>query len=195
MNMTFETKPVAMTFEGKSTVFYTTLRDIAATYSLLKREVFDPLNISIPELYEIRIVARHRKTSGRCIANVRANFLRMKTSEGDIRIVPLPNKMKLDQGAMYRLTFNWQYWYRWSDFVVTLAHEMVHLHQAHTRKALDHDLYFRTISYIIEDKLNSNRQRYSVGDRIQSFGRPFQAKINEYRKKKREARIAAMLNR
>jgi hypothetical protein len=72
---------------------------------------------------------------------------------------------------------------------------MVHLHQAHTRKALGHDLYFRTISYIIEDKLNSNRQRYSVGDRMQSFGRPFQAKINEYRKKKREVRIAAMLNR
>ncbi len=170
-------------------VFETGAAEIISTYNLLKTEVFDPAGIKVPEIHEVRVVSRHRKSSGRNIANVRRNFSVRRLVNGSTRRDIHYSRVKRDRGKLYRLTFNWQYWYSWANFVGTLAHEMIHLHQAIEDKPLAHDRYFHVIGTIIQSKLGSYKLYDNVGRSMSSFSRPYQHIINTAKAAARQKRM------
>lgn len=79
INATMERIPLS---GQEKLVFETGAAEIVSTYNLLKTEIFDPAGIKVPEIHEVRVVSRHRKSSGRNIANVRRNFSVRRLANG-----------------------------------------------------------------------------------------------------------------
>lgn len=186
INATMERIPLS---GQEKLVFETGAAEIVSTYNLLKTEIFDPAGIKVPEIHEVRVVSRHRKSSGRNIANVRRKFSVRRLANGDTIRDIYHSRVRLDRGKLYRLTFNWQYWYSWANFVGTLAHEMIHLHQAIENKPIAHDRYFHIVGSIVQSKLGNYKLYDNVARSMSNFSRPYQHMVDKIREARYQRKL------
>ncbi|MCX8008509.1 MAG: hypothetical protein N3A54_02260 [Patescibacteria group bacterium] len=123
------------------TLVFVSPKSLEKIYTILKREVFEPLGLSLPEADGIHFTVRNTKK--RRVASFAAKspyYTQRRNTFG---------------GKNMRITFNFNTFGSWGDVVAVMAHEMIHAHQQKTYRPLVHDWHFQTVGRMVASRLES----------------------------------------